>query len=133
MPCVICHLRKDQRFCPALHDRICATCCGTEREVSLDCPSDCPYLRQARQNERPRALEDAERDAMFPNVELREELLYERETLLVGLSFAVNKAARADAALRDRDSVGALTALAESYERLSTSGLHYEPANPNPI
>lgn len=133
MPCAICHLRKEQRFCPALHDRICAICCGTEREVSLDCPSDCPYLRQARQHERPRTLDDTERAALFPNVEIREELLYEREPLLVGLSFAVNKASRADSALRDRDAIAALTALAESYERLSASGLHYEPANTNPI
>lgn len=133
MPCAICHFRKDQRFCPALHDRICAVCCGTEREVSLDCPSDCIYLQQARKHEKPRTLEDIERRALFPQVEIREQLLYEREPLLVGLSVAVNKSARADATLRDRDAISALTDLATIYERLAGSGLHYEPANANPV
>ena len=133
MPCAICHFRKDQRFCPALHDRICAVCCGTEREVSLDCPSDCMYLRQARKHEKPRTLEDIDRRALYPQVEISEQLLYEREPLLVGLSFAVNKAARADAVLRDRDAIAALSDLATIYERLVGSGLHYEPANANPV
>lgn len=133
MPCAICHFRKEQRFCPALHDRICAMCCGTEREVSLDCPSDCVYLRQARKHEKPRSMNDLDRAALFPNVEVREQLLYEREPLLVGLSFTANKAARADSALRDRDIIAALTDLATVYERLTSSGLHYEPASANPL
>lgn len=133
MPCAICNLRKEQRFCPALHDRICATCCGTEREVSLDCPSDCVYLQQARRHERQRSLDDLDRNALFPTVQVNEQLVYEREPLLVGLSFAVSKAARADAALRDRDVIAATSDLAAQYERLSNSGLHYEPANANPV
>jgi hypothetical protein len=133
MPCAICHFRKEQRFCPALHDRICAVCCGTEREVSLDCPSDCVYLRQARKHERPRPLEEVDRARLFRNVEISESVLYEREPLLAGLSFAVIKAARADGALRDRDVIAALSDLATTYERLVNSGLHYEPANTNPV
>jgi hypothetical protein len=49
------------------------------------------------------------------------------------LSFADSKAARADAALRDRDVIAATSDLAAQYERLSNSGLHYEPANANPV
>lgn len=30
---------------------ICAICCGAEREVSIDCPSDCRYLLEARRYE----------------------------------------------------------------------------------
>lgn len=131
MPCAICHLRKEQRFCPALHDRICAVCCGTEREVSLDCPSDCVYLRQARRHEKPRSLDDVERELLFPNVEVKQALLYEREPLLAGLSFGIAKAAHNDSALRDRDVVAALSDLATIYERLVSSGLHYEPAITN--
>ncbi|HZU23391.1 MAG TPA: hypothetical protein VE998_11220 [Terriglobales bacterium] len=133
MPCAICHFRKEQRFCPALHDRICAVCCGTEREVSLDCPSDCPYLRQARKHEKPRPLEGLDRSALFPQVEVREQLLYEREPLLVGLSFVLTRAARVDPALRDSDVTAALADLATVYERLAASGLHYEAAVTNPI
>jgi hypothetical protein len=133
MPCAVCNFRKEQRFCPALHERICAVCCGTEREVSLDCPSDCVYLRQARKHEKPRSMVDLDRSALFPQVEVRQQLLYEREPLLVGLSFTVNKAARNDAALLDRDIIAALTDLATTYERLTSSGLHYEAANANPL
>lgn len=133
MACAICHFRKEQRFCPALHDRICAVCCGTEREVSLDCPSDCVYLQQARRHEKPRTLEDVDRAALFPQVEVSEQLLYQREPLMLGLSFAVSRAARTDTTLRDRDVIAALSDLATVYERLAGSGLHYEPGNANPV
>ena len=31
--CEICHNRKEKRFCPAIHGRICPQCCGEQREV----------------------------------------------------------------------------------------------------
>jgi len=131
--CAICHIRKEKRFCPAVHGRICALCCGTEREVTLDCPSDCVYLQQARRHEGPRTLEDLEQAALFPKIEVRDQVLYEREPLLVGLTFGIVKASRADRMLRDRDAIAALSDLATAYERVVSSGLHYEPANANPI
>src|SRR5438477_10155017 len=103
--CAICHIRKEKRFCPAVHGRICALCCGTEREVTFDCPSDCVYLQQARQHERTRKLEELDQAALFPKVEVRDQVLYEREPLLVGLTFGIMKAARADRMLRDRDAI----------------------------
>src|SRR3989442_2247168 len=42
--CPIFEKRKPGRFCPAKGEKICAVCCGTEREVTLDCPADCAYL-----------------------------------------------------------------------------------------
>ena len=51
MSCAICEKRKEKRFCPAVHGRICPQCCGEQREVTLDCPSDCVYLQQAREHE----------------------------------------------------------------------------------
>ena len=133
MSCAICQIRKEKRFCPAVHGRICALCCGTEREVTLDCPSDCVYLQQARRHERARKLEELDQAALFPKVEVRDQVLYEREPLLVGLTFGVVKAARADRQLRDRDAIAALSDLASAYERIVNSGLHYEPASANPI
>src|SRR2546422_5223162 len=50
MICPICHKRKAKRFCPARGDSICSVCCGTEREVTIDCPSDCPHLIASRQD-----------------------------------------------------------------------------------
>jgi hypothetical protein len=123
MACPICQTRKEKRFCPALHDRICAVCCGTEREVSLDCPSECVYLRQARAHERPRELAELHDVELFPQVEIRESFLVEREPLLIGLSYALAQPARADRSLRDIDAIAALTGLAKAQVTLASSGL----------
>jgi hypothetical protein len=131
LPCVICETRKEKRFCPAVHGRICPQCCGEQREVTLDCPSECVYLQQARQHERPRSLETLDRNALFPNVEIGEQFLHEQEHLILGLSFALTKSAKADRSIRDSDLLAALTALAGTYETLATSGLHYERADTN--
>lgn len=128
MSCAICDIRKEKRFCPAVHGRICPVCCGREREVTLDCPSTCEYLQQARRNERPRPMAELDREAVFPKVEVRETFVYEREPLIVGLSFGVAKVARADRSLNDRDAIAAITALAKKYETLTGSGLYYETA-----
>lgn len=129
MACAICDMRKEKRFCPAVHGRICAQCCGEQREVTLDCPSDCPYLQQARAHEKPRLASDLEPAALFLEVELEDQLLYEHEHLILGLSFVLSRSARANRDLSDRDLIAGLTSLARSYERLVNSGLHYdEPA-----
>jgi hypothetical protein len=124
--CAICEQRKEKRFCPAVHGRICTQCCGEQREVTLECPSDCVYLQQAREHEKPRRAQDLDQSALFLQVELGDQFLYEREHLLAGLSYALTKSARADRTLTDTDLIAALTAMAKTYETLANSGLHYE-------
>jgi hypothetical protein len=124
--CAICEVRKEKRFCPAVHGRICAQCCGEQREVTLDCPSDCPYLQQAREHEKPRASGDLDPAALFVQIELGDQFLYEHEHLIMGLSYALFKATRADRSMNDRDLIAGLTSLARSHERLVNSGLHYD-------
>jgi len=126
LSCAICEIRKEKRFCPAIHGRICPQCCGEQREVTLDCPSDCPYLQQAREHEKPRPADQFEAESLFLQVEISEQFTYEREHLLMGLSYALAKAAHADRSLNDRDLMAALSAMCMSYERLVNSGLHYE-------
>ena len=126
MSCAICHIRKEKRFCPAVHGRICAQCCGEQREVTLDCPGDCPYLLQAREHEKPRSADQIDPAGLFLQVEVSDQFMYEKEHLLMGLSYALAKAAHADRALHDQDLISALTVLSKSYERLINSGLHYE-------
>jgi hypothetical protein len=133
LSCAICEQRKEKRFCPAVHGRICPQCCGEQREVTLDCPSDCPYLQQARahakaQNERQDQLDPA---ALFPEVEIDEQFLYEREEQILGLSYALAKSVRTDRALMDRDLIAALSSLAKSYETLVNSNLIYEQPTAN--
>ena len=137
MPCSLCETRKEKRFCPAVHDRICPQCCGEQREVTLDCPSDCVYLQQAREHEKPgsshaREMTEQDRESLFPNVNIEEAFLYQQENLLLGISFALAKSARADRNLRDGDLIGALASLGKTYETLVQSGLHYDAGAPNP-
>jgi hypothetical protein len=139
--CAICDERKEKRFCPAVHGKICPQCCGEQREVTLDCPSECPYLlqarQQARQHSREHATEHAERpsqfdrEGMLPDVEITEQFLYEREELILGLSFALAKSARADRSLTDRDVIAAVSSMAKSYQTLVNSSLIYEQPTAN--
>ncbi len=120
-----------------MHGRICPQCCGEQREVTLDCPSDCPYLLQARQQAREHATAQKEqpgeqdREALFPEIEIAEQFLYEREELILGISFALAKSARADRSLLDRDLIAALSSLAKSYQTLVNSNLIYEQPTAN--
>src|ERR1700719_1268909 len=124
--CAICERRKEKRFCPAIHGRICPKCCGEQREVALDCPSSCVYLQQARQHEKPRPLQNLDQAMLFPQVEIREQFLYEHEHLIMGLSYALAKSVRSDPAIKDTDLIAALTSLTKKQETLVNSGLHYE-------
>lgn len=133
LSCAICHERKEKRFCPAVHDRICPLCCGTEREVTLDCPSDCPYLQQARKNENINHLRELDRGALMPQVEVPEAFIYECEHLLAGMSAAIAMAARRDHGIYDRDVIQALTAMGKTYETQVSSGLIYEQPTQNAL
>jgi hypothetical protein len=124
--CAICEKRKEKRFCPAVHGRICPQCCGEQREVTLDCPSDCVYLQQAREHEKPRPIESLDQAALFPQVQIGDQFLYEHEHLVVGLTFALARSARADRTINDADLIAALTSLAKSHETLVNSGLYYD-------
>jgi len=126
LPCAICETRREKRFCPAVHGRICPQCCGEQRETTLDCPSECVYLQQAREHEKPRSLEDLDRSALFPQVEIDRQFLHERDQLIAGLSFLLRDSVQADRSLRDSDLISTLSALAKTYETLSNSGLHLE-------
>jgi hypothetical protein len=127
--CAICEKRKEKRFCPAIHGRICPQCCGEQREVTLDCPSDCVYLQQAREYEKPRNMRDLNPADLFVQVDVEDQFLYQHEHLLMGLTFALSKTVRADRSLNDTDLIAALTALTKTWETLVNSGLVYE----NPI
>ena len=126
LSCTICEKRKEKRFCPAVHGRICPQCCGEQREVTLDCPGECVYLQQAREHEKPRPIEELDQDALFPKIEIGQQFLYEQEHLILGLSFALAKSAQADRGIRDVDLISVLSTMAHNYETLAGSGLHYE-------
>ncbi len=45
--CPLCRARKGKRSCPAKGETICAQCCGSQRQVQIDCPDDCTFLTGA--------------------------------------------------------------------------------------
>jgi hypothetical protein len=130
--CPICGKRKAERYCPAKGEKICAVCCGTEREVSIDCPSDCSYLvaahRYEDQHQRELPADTPLLDANIPR-----DVIYMHQNFLSGLAFAVAKFTAEHPETADPDVLAAVEALAETHRTLS-SGILYErpPAAPLP-
>jgi hypothetical protein len=124
MICPICEKRKAKRFCPAKSQSICSVCCGTEREVTIDCPSDCPHLVASRPYDYERQDTDWSK-VPFADVKIPLSFMEDHTPLLMALNYAICEFARANRALVDDDAVAVLKNLAESYRTLS-SGLYYE-------
>jgi hypothetical protein len=123
--CPICKKRRPERFCPALVEKICAICCGTERERSLDCPSDCVYLIKAHRYEQEHRQPLTAAEMPFADAELARGVIYEQQALVSGLAQAILKFADEQRFLADPDVLSAVMALAETYRTL-TSGIYYE-------
>ncbi len=124
MACPICEKRKAKRFCPAKGATICAVCCGTEREVTIDCPSDCPYLVASRTYEQERREIDWSK-IPFSDVRIPASFAQSHGSLLSGLTFAICAFARERPQTTDSDVIGALETLAASYRTLA-GGIYYE-------
>jgi len=122
--CPICNKRKVKRFCPARGDSICAVCCGTEREVTIDCPADCPHLVASRKYDEGRRQVDWS-NIPFSDVQISDEFAQSHAQLLMALLSSIWEYAREHRQVVDTDAIAALQALAESYRTLS-SGLYYE-------
>ncbi len=124
MPCPICEKRKAARFCPAKGEKICAVCCGTEREVSIDCPVDCPHLVAAHryEDEHQRSLPA---DTPLLDTKVPQDVVYAHQNLISGLAFTAAKFAASRPATTDADILAALQALAETYRTLG-AGIYYE-------
>src|SRR5439155_18318040 len=56
--CPLCSERAGKRYCPAKDVQICATCCGTYREVEIECPSSCVHLIASRSYEAEKQIPD---------------------------------------------------------------------------
>lgn len=129
MICPICEKRKATRLCPARAQSICTVCCATEREVTIDCPSDCQYLVASRRYGEERNERDwANRP--FPDVEIRPFWLEEHHGIIDAVALAICNYASDHRALVDNDVNVAVKSLAESYRTLA-SGLYYEDPPPH--
>jgi hypothetical protein len=128
--CKICATRRPRRRCPAVLGEICSPCCGREREMTLHCPLDCEYLREARKHERPVEANPDE----FPNRDIRitDTFLEDHDALLVASSRAVLDAAFSTPGAVDGDLREAFAALIRTQRTLD-SGLYYETRPDNPV
>ena len=124
MSCPICQKRKPGRFCPAKADKICAVCCGSEREISIDCPPDCGYLLSAHryEDQHPRSLAA---DTPLLDVRITSGTIEAHGQLLSGIAYTIAKFCATQPATTDPDVLAALRALADSYKTL-ISGIVYE-------
>ena len=98
--------------------------------MTVDCPLDCVYLRDAHQHEK---IEPAD-PGKFPNQDVRvtEEFLREHEPLVLFVAHTLMEAALATAGAVDFDVREALDALVRTYKTLE-SGVYYETVPTNPI
>ncbi len=122
MSCPICQKRKGKRFCPAKGEKICSICCGTEREVTIDCPSECPYLAASRQHER-REVDWSK--LPFADAKIPPSFARDHGPLLNMFSYAISRYGRENRLLVDSDAQEALRALAEAHRTLS-AGIVFE-------
>lgn len=131
MSCPICEKRKAARFCPAKGEKICAVCCGTEREITIDCPPDCSYLVAAHryESEHPRSLPA---DTPLLDEKIPQDIVHTHQQLMAALAFSIAKFCAAQPAAVDTDVLAALQALAQTHKTL-TSGIIYEKPPEAPL
>ena len=129
--CPICEKRKAARYCPAKGEKICAVCCGTEREVTISCPPDCAYLVAAHryEDEHKRALPE---DTPFLDERIPQEILHTHQQLMAALAFQTAKFASSQPSTADLDVLASLAALTGTYKTLQ-SGLLYEKVPEIPV
>jgi hypothetical protein len=129
--CPVCEKRKPGRFCPAKGEKICAVCCGSGREVTIDCPSDCAHLVAAHryEDQRQRSIPA---DTPFLEVRLPSDTIHAHQQLMAALAFTIAKFCASQPSAADSDVLVALQALAETYKTLG-SGIYYEKPPVQPL
>lgn len=130
MACPICEIRRPRRFCPGVRGDICTLCCGTGREVTVNCPLDCEYLQEAHRREKPADFDFSK----MPNqdIQVTEEFLGKNEELLIWLGNALAAAALQTEGAVDYDVREALDSLIRTFRTLQ-SGVLYESLPTNPL
>src|SRR5208283_3219835 len=88
LACPICNKRKVKRLCPARAESICSICCGTEREVTIDCPSNCVHLVASRQYDMTRLQVDWEK-VPFPESKFNRSFAETHGSLILAIDHAI--------------------------------------------
>ena len=128
--CPLCSSRPAKRFCPAKDLQICAVCCGSKREIEIDCPSHCTYLKAGR---------DYEAEKLVPDAELVSRSYRFDQFFVVRFTPALNlisqeilEERRQSAWLLDSDVLEVFKSLITTMKTLS-SGIYYESTPDGPV
>jgi hypothetical protein len=130
--CPLCEQRKPKRYCPAKIEQICTICCGSKREVEIDCPSNCVYLHAGREHEKGKispSRRTPPKDPRFYDPEFLKQLsplitAFNQTILLVRSDFPE---------MTDADLYESLESLIKTFET-QNKGIYYEftPSAPVP-
>ena len=129
-PCKLCETRRPRRYCPGVGGDICPRCCGEQREVTVSCPFECPYLVEARRFEKLPELEP--KDWPHKDIEVSRSFIEEREPVLALLAALLVEGAERTRGAVDADVAEALEAMIRTY-RTRQTGLVYETRPNNPL
>jgi len=121
--CPLCSSRPGKRYCPAKDTQICAVCCGTKREIEIDCPSSCGYLKASRSYEAEKPVIDPE---LAAKIRKYDNAFVERfHFVLQTVNTAVIEERLGSPWLVDKDVIEVYKALTVTMRTLS-SGIYYE-------
>jgi hypothetical protein len=111
-------------------EQICAVCCGTKREIEIDCPSNCAYLRSGRDYEAEKRIPDPE--LMAKADQFNDEFFLTFAPIIDAVLSAVVAERKESQWLVDNDLIEVLKALTATFKTLS-SGIYYESLPDKPI
>src|SRR5499426_1227479 len=121
--CPLCSTRPGKRYCPAKDTQICAVCCGTKREIEIDCPSSCSYLKASRSYEAEKPAVDPELIAKIRKYD--DNFVQRFQYVLESVNRSVIEERLASPWLVDKDVIEVYKALGATMRTLS-SGIYYE-------
>src|SRR5688572_19496701 len=121
--CPLCSERAGKRYCPAKGESICAVCCGTKREVEIDCPTSCGYLKASRGYEAEKRIPDAELAVKVEKYD--DNFVYRYSPVLDIISQSIVEERSVSPWLVDNDVIEVYKALNATMKTLA-SGIYYE-------
>jgi len=128
--CPLCAERSAKRFCPAKGQEICSVCCGTHREIDIDCPGSCVHLKAGQSYESERKPID---QGLLSRVQrFGPAFVQEFGPVLALIGQAVTEERQASSWLVDADVAEVYKALGATMKTLD-SGIYYESLPDGPI
>jgi hypothetical protein len=128
--CPLCSERAGKRYCPAKDTKICAVCCGTKREIEIDCPSSCAYLKASRSYESEKPIPDPQLVAKAH--QFGADFVGQHHAVLDLLTLAIVEERMNSEWLVDNDVIEVLKSLHATLKTLS-GGIYYEALPDGPI